>query len=92
MLARTSHLPLASHRLSVLVTQHVVISSDVGGAKKQKKGGETIEETRFWPCVFWVMTDIKPLLFNLLSFLAAPPPLPYPDSLCDLILYPFFPS
>lgn len=42
MLAHTSHLPLASHRLSVLVTQCAVITSDMVG--QEKETGETIEE------------------------------------------------
>lgn len=39
MLAHTSHLPLASHRLSVPVTQRAVISSDIVGQEKKKRRG-----------------------------------------------------
>lgn len=58
MLAYTSHLPLASHCLSVLVTQSAVITCDTVGQYKegQQKGKE---EKCLSPCVFWVIKDTK---------------------------------
>lgn len=53
------HLPLASHRLSVLVTPCAVITSDMGGQEK-----ETIEEG-FSGLVFWIMKDTKHLRLSL---------------------------
>lgn len=48
MLAYTSHLPLASHCLSVLVTQSAVIACDtVGQEGQQKRKEESVS-----PCVF----------------------------------------
>lgn len=43
--------------------------------KKQREGegGECRGRESFWPCVFWVMRDVKTPLFNLLFLLVAHP-------------------
>lgn len=73
MLGRTSHLPPASHCLSVLTMQQGLITSDMMEQGKRKgEGGEAAEEEwHFWPCVFWVMRNVKAPLSALLSFLVA---------------------
>lgn len=56
MLAYTSHLPLASRCLSVLLKQSAVITCDTAGQEEegQQKGKE---EKCLSPCVFWVVKD-----------------------------------
>lgn len=57
MLAHTSHLPPASHRLSVLARKSTLITSDIG--EQERESGETAEEGN----VFWVMWNAKSPLF-----------------------------
>ena len=79
MLAHTSHLPPASHHLSVLAKQSTLITSDMG--EQERESGEPAEEGN----VFWLMGNAKCPLF---CFLPGCPP-PTVSYLFDLLFNPF---
>lgn len=81
MLAHTSHLPPASHRLSVLAKQRTLITSDMG--EQERERGETAEEGN----VFLADVECKVSLVLFPSWLPPPPPL-Y-SYLFDLLFNPF---
>lgn len=78
MLGRTSHLPPASHRLSVLTMRRGLISSDM---VEQEKNARRVQRKCFWLCALWLMRDVKASLSLLFSFLVKHTLF----SLCDLI-------